>query len=876
MTQDELMQEELKIESSYRQDGYEAMMHNIHQARESGDITTNLAAGQGLFHWKAHEFYVAVEEWLEERIKPKVGQNPYYTPLLQDLVKVYRVKRNGDSVVDIKGIALTLTTITLSTIVNQLCAYGEENHPLNNIAYSVASGIENEYRAKAFGQWLDRQTDPKIKGALKGIDYRVGADYRKTYLAQAIKLCGYPDPVWHKQKQREMRALGIQLLTLAEGITNYFVIKSAPYVQDYIMATPFFNEIWQRNEDNMLYKAHKLCPMVVPPAPWTRFDDGGYHGALAEFNYFLRLKEITSSFGREYMEKIATIEMKGVYDSVNALQGTPWKINKEVLEVIKYCRALGYIPNGKEKSSGYVISITGDDFPQRPGENATEEQIKAYKEAAVDWHKKEKRRLSLQNRANSIINTADRFKDYDSIWFPANMDFRGREYFIPLMSPQGDDLCKGLLLFNNVPPCSSEEDLNYLAIAGAGFAGVDKLSYEDRIKWVYENEDRILDCANDPMGSMWWLSCDSSPVELLAWCFEWKKAKDYMAEHNGSIIGFETGIPFAADGTCSGLQHFSAILRDPVGATAVNLLPQDKPNDVYQLVADKVNVVLEYDAIHGTPDEWKEEKLVLGTKTKAQLWLTYAEIAGGKRAIKRNVTKRCTMTLAYGAKPFGYKNMLMEDIIKPAMEREMKGNCPFTKSNANDCALYMAKLIWDAVGKTVIKAVEGMAWLQKVAQIVTKDANVVSWTTPMGLLLQQNYSKYEMDMIKLKCQGKRYRIYAPRQTGEIDSKKQAQAIAPNFIHSMDACHLQMTMCECLKAGIHHFAMIHDSYGCPVSQARIMYKIVRECFVKMYTENDVLMNFKNELQELTDIELPDPPKKGDFDLNLVKDSEYIFC
>ena len=38
------------------------------------------------------------------------------------------------------------------------------------------------------------------------------------------------------------------------------------------------------------------------------------------------------------------------------------------------------------------------------------------------------------------------------------------------------------------------------------------------------------------------------------------------------------------DGSCNGLQNFSAMLRDEVGGKAVNLIPSDKPQDVYMEV----------------------------------------------------------------------------------------------------------------------------------------------------------------------------------------------------------------------------------------------------------------------------------------------------
>lgn len=117
---------------------------------------------------------------------------------------------------------------------------------------------------------------------------------------------------------------------------------------------------------------------------------------------------------------------------------------------------------------------------------------------------------------------------------------------------------------------------------------------------------------------------------------------------------------------------------------------------------------------------------------------------------------------------------------------------------------------------------------------------------------------------------------SPHQTGQIDKTKQANGIAPNFIHSMDACHLQMTVCKAKDAGINHFTMVHDSYGCPMSQAGLMYYIVRKAFVDMYTEHDVLEEFRQYLQPLVNKELPKPPQKGTLDLNSVLESKYIFC
>lgn len=45
----------------------------------------------------------------------------------------------------------------------------------------------------------------------------------------------------------------------------------------------------------------------------------------------------------------------------------------------------------------------------------------------------------------------------------------------------------------------------------------------------------------------------------------------------------------AQDGSCNGLQHYAALGRDVLGATSVNLMPCEEPQDVYSGVAQQVS-----------------------------------------------------------------------------------------------------------------------------------------------------------------------------------------------------------------------------------------------------------------------------------------------
>src|SRR3989344_9569679 len=84
-----------------------------------------------------------------------------------------------------------------------------------------------------------------------------------------------------------------------------------------------------------------------------------------------------------------------------------------------------------------------------------------------------------------------------------------------------------------------------------------------------------------------------SPFCFLAFCFEWAGV-----EKHGDLR--VSALPIAFDGSCSGIQHFSAMLRDERGGRAVNLVPSEQVQDIYRLVADEVNKRILPDIVPGT------------------------------------------------------------------------------------------------------------------------------------------------------------------------------------------------------------------------------------------------------------------------------------
>ena len=127
----------------------------------------------------------------------------------------------------------------------------------------------------------------------------------------------------------------------------------------------------------------------------------------------------------------------------------------------------------------------------------------------------------------------------------------------------------------------------------------------------------------------------------------------------------------------------------------------------------------------------------------------------------------------------------------------------------------------------------------------------------------------------------------PKYTSELDAGEQANAIAPNFVHSFDSSHLQFSVLAADEEGITNFLVIHDSFATDCMKAGRFNMIIREQFVEMYSTVDYINKFHQDcemqLSEFDDegdmlnyIELATPKEsRGNFDINQVLESEYFF-
>ena len=115
-------------------------------------------------------------------------------------------------------------------------------------------------------------------------------------------------------------------------------------------------------------------------------------------------------------------------------------------------------------------------------------------------------------------------------------------------------------------------------------------------------------------------------------------------------------------------------------------------------------------------------------------------------------------------------------------------------------------------------------------------------------------------------------------TNEIDKRKTAQSVCPNFVHSLDAAVLQLAVVKAKEKGVDNFSMIHDSFGVTVADTEVMASCVRDAFCEIY-QKDVLKDFADEmfemLSEKNQRKFPTMPEKGTLNLDLVRNSIF-FC
>lgn len=567
----------------------------------------------------------------------------------------------------------------------------------------------------------------------------------------------------------------------------------------------------------------RFGPMIVRPYPWDHEYEGGYAKLRTP---------LISKLTREQREQM---RIKGnadlAYEALNVLGSVPFEINPRILPVAQEVWARG----GDRLSMPRKDPAPLPPFPrgydadaERPADrwaSVSADDKAAWKMAARQSWRDNRETAGQRTECVGILDTAQRFAG-EELYFPHQFDFRGRSYPIPVhLNHQGNDLCRGLLSFGNAVDIG-DDGLYWLMVHAANCYGVDKIPYEARVEWVKQHARDIAKAVSDPVSDEFWQSADK-PWQFLAACYALDDDKDAKQ------------LPVQFDGTANGLQHYSAMTRDPVGGNVVNLIPKDEPDALYWEACERVASLIKLDRISGVAVPRDVEQYVT-----------------------KDVVKQPVMTTTYGVTGYGARGQIRGKLKEAGVPDEQ----------ARAIAKYLAEKIAVGIEGMCPGARSAMDWLKDCAIRISKSGRPISWTSPIGMPVIQPYKDGRKGHTQIETALGRIRIASDDSPPA--SRKHVQGFAPNFVHSVDASHLMSTALAFSDLNM-DFAGVHDSYWMHAGNAGAGYGIIREQFVLLH-ENDILGDLERELKlRHPTVDIQPRPAYGDLDIRGVLQSRYFF-
>ncbi|KAL2204738.1 DNA/RNA polymerase [Sarocladium strictum] len=581
----------------------------------------------------------------------------------------------------------------------------------------------------------------------------------------------------------------------------------------------------------------KHLPMVSRPRPWRNIRHGGFEESRTAL---VRAKAGEVEQNLYARAAIKSGDMKQVFKGLDVLGQTGWRINKDLL------RVMAEAWNRGEAIANMPASEFLTEAPPEPDHSSDPLARRTWLQAVKQLENQKSALHSQRCYMNLQLEIARTFRNQE-IFFPHNVDYRGRAYPMPTyLNHMGADHTRALLKFSKGKTLGTR-GLQWLKIHMANVYGLDKASFEDREAFATENLDNIIESATNPLdGSRWWLAAED-PWQCLAACFELKAAHELE-----DPTEYVCNLPVHQDGTCNGLQHYAALGGDVWGAKQVNLEPGDKPADVYSAVADLVKEGIAKDVEAGN---------------------RFGQIMTGK--ITRKVVKQTVMTNVYGVTFAGAKKQVCKqiDALYPTLEKEC--GVPHIILST-----YVARHVFQALGSMFRGAHDIQYWLGEMGGRVTRALtpaqlkqiaelettpkvrgrssartvkavptrgaaalklltdqfrSTIVWTTPLRMPVAQPYRKSSRKDIKTCLQT--VTVGTSGQIDPVNRRKQLQGFPPNFIHSLDASHMLLSALKCNDLGL-DFAAVHDSFWTHPADIDTMNGVLRDSFISIHEEDVV--------------------------------------
>jgi DNA-directed RNA polymerase len=470
------------------------------EAAQSSKAGAAFGAARRLLSDGTDATLVAVTEWIAAR---KAGRGRPHAALAW-------IEKAGPDVA---------AYLTMLSVLNHI--YGRERASV--VAREISDRIALEFRARA----LKEQAPGLFKYKMPKLERSTSLRHTKFSLGQTID---YAEVKVEEMTEHQRLQVGTMLLHLAQEATQLFHLETQPvrkgkrvHQETYIWPTEDTQEWLVRRNEILAAASVRHRPMVVPPLDWDLGERGGYLFGLKG------TIPLVNTWDDTHTEDIENAPMDLVYRALNGMQRTPWSINRQVLAVVAGVMEQG---GGRYDTSDRVLVDRASvpmmqpvEMPARPHDMDTNDEAnrKWRREAS---YRKEVENTQRQGKVRSFWRTFSIAREYAQrtpFFFPWNLDFRGRMYPVTDggLSPQGDDLSRGLLQFAYGMPIDTAEQANALALHGAScldeWAGakVGTMTKAERLDLIDTLTPRIKAWAADPIGDDGWMEADK-PLMFLA------------------------------------------------------------------------------------------------------------------------------------------------------------------------------------------------------------------------------------------------------------------------------------------------------------------------------------------------------------------------
>ena len=680
---------------------------------------------------------------------------------------------------------------------DKVFSYKEDSNKLQNVTAAIGHAIEDECQMRHY----ERCAPGLLNSIIKNYSHNAqGTRQKLTVIQTMMNRCDVQQ--WHTWGSANRIRLGTWLLDCLIEVTHWFtkeLVRDGRKTNNYIVPTPEFIEV----KDQLMYNAELFSPlawpMLIEPNDWTNERAGGY-----------LLNEVMRGHAIVRRGKDGLIQGETPLQFLNAIQKVAYRLNPTVVAVAETLQERGV-------AVGKFLPLITYDLPPKPVDIADNfDSRKDYRRRAAAVMNRNAESFKKSCRTRMTMEAVQRFKDRDKFFLPWSFDYRGRAYPIPaFLTPQDTDFGKSLLQFSDAAFLTPECE-EWLAFQVATTYGLDKATIRERLDWVSDNKDLISRVGKDPLRSLPEWEAADEPWQFMAACDEYYHCLIACDRHF-------TRLPVATDATCSGLQILAGMAQDQSTASLVNVIPSDRPQDAYKVVAE-----------HAKPN--CPESII--------------------PYLDRSVVKRVVMTVPYNAKPFSNRGYIRDALKDKGVEI------------SKDDLTATVKAVRDAMDVIVPGPMAVMKWIEEeVANAIKSGRTYLEWVTPSGFVVHQKLNKKNVETLKLHLLGRVEIKVATDDSDEVDLQHHKNATAPNLIHSVDSALLHRTAVR-FDAPI---ALIHDSVLCRATDMSTLSQIVREEYMHIFACDNYLENWAAQIGAVTP-----PPIIGDLEPSSVIESTYFFC